>query len=529
MKNIITKIEIDADSKIELFPSKGTTLITGFSGKGKTLLFKLIVFALGESRNLDITEAQRHFPGLKDVKLTFSNNYVFERNISENFYAEIKRGTEENFVNVSKSEYKQEIGALFEHENVKVLKSSDSTVTFTVSEYFNTLFFDENRITDDKSLIEAEGYADKVKLKNYYKYFLTNKILDEDTIKKVRKEKKDADNLNKAFSYLGKQVSKPTSETKKKRNKINAEIRKNIKKINDLQIHIEELNNNILAQSINKNKLLSLNDLYNSQLMEIQAASELDGIMETAQIQCPHCKEMIKWEPVFEVDEECNKLGQLIADIQKTIALIDKKKSDLERKLISSKAEVEEIKVKNEGLEQNIVDIDKQISDYSAYEKLKKMVSIKAITNQFKGQLDNQKKSLDDEFIVQIKHLCDAITKRLTTWKITTKVPVDFDYEKFDFTFNGTIRYLLPKGYRGFCTVALIIELMRHMKSIGVPCFDFILVDTVWKVASFEKENINDVVTSFLNDIAECELQIIVFENENIGRDSGKYEVINLQ
>ena len=49
-----------------------------------------------------------------------------------------------------------------------------------------------------------------------------------------------------------------------------------------------------------------------------------------------------------------------------------------------------------------------------------------------------------------------------------------------------------------------------------LPCFDFILVDTVWKVASFEKEDINNVVTKFLNNISNCEIQIIVFENENI-------------
>ena len=76
---------------------------------------------------------------------------------------------------------------------------------------------------------------------------------------------------------------------------------------------------------------------------------------------------------------------------------------------------------------------------------------------------------------------------------------------------------MLPKGYRGFFTVAVIIELMLQMKRVGVPCFDFILVDTVWKVASFEKEDINDVVTKFLNNISNCGLQIIVFENENIG------------
>ena len=63
MTNYITKIELIADSNIVIEPLETTTLITGFSGKGKTLLFKLIKYVLGETESIDLDEAKRQFPG----------------------------------------------------------------------------------------------------------------------------------------------------------------------------------------------------------------------------------------------------------------------------------------------------------------------------------------------------------------------------------------------------------------------------------------------------------------------------------
>lgn len=73
--------------------------------------------------------------------------------------------------------------------------------------------------------------------------------------------------------------------------------------------------------------------------------------------------------------------------------------------------------------------------------------------------------------------------------------------------------------YKGFCSVAMIIELIHHMKLKGVPCFNYILIDTVWKVASFEKENLEEIVDNFLLDLSQDTIQTIIFENEYSGRN----------
>lgn len=56
------------------------------------------------------------------------------------------------------------------------------------------------------------------------------------------------------------------------------------------------------------------------------------------------------------------------------------------------------------------------------------------------------------------------------------------------------------------------------MQSKGIPCFNFILIDTVWKVASFEQENLVEVVDNFLLDLSQETIQTIIFENEYSGK-----------
>lgn len=240
--------------------------------------------------------------------------------------------------------------------------------------------------------------------------------------------------------------------------------------------------------------------------------------MKGTEIICPNCGEAISWEPIVDSKDEINKISAQLDDIQKTIKSLDQTIHSNRLKLNSYIDTTRQLKKENIDIEHRLLHIDKQIEEYITYEKFKAIANIKKQATKTSTQhLQEKQKELEEEFKTQVKILCQSISNRLVDWGFKTKTNVEFNFEKFDFTFNDTIRTMLPKGYRGFFTVAVIIELMLQMKRVGVPCFDFILVDTVWKVASFEKEDINDVVTKFLNNISNCGLQIIVFENENIG------------
>lgn len=531
MENIITKFEILADNSITIEPKDTTTLITGFSGAGKTLMFKLIKYALGEKKAIDINTAKAQYKGLTAVRITFSNGDVFYRKVDDSFVAKIILGNGDEIPEADEKTYKKAIGALFGHEDIKVIQREGDakTITFTISEYLNTLFFDEARLTDEKTFIEAEGRANEPKLKNYYRYFLTGKIIEEKIIKDAQTERKNNDMTKKAVTFLSKQVIKPSSEDKIKRNKFEKQLKIFGKREIDISDRLKELNNDIAIQNINKNKLLSLLDLYNSQLLEIKSADIFDKFMESAEIKCPHCGESIKWQSIDDKETEMARLNGLLSDIQKTIASIGQLIKKDETEVASLRSELTMIEAEKKRIIDEMTEIDKQIENYLAYEKLKSYLAIKnSVLKSASIALTQKEIELEEEFKTQINAVCVAISNRLKTWKLITKTNVSFDHERFDFTFDGILRCYLPKGYRGFCTVAVIIELIKHMKTVHVPCFNFILVDTVWKVASFNEEKLEEVVTEFLNDISNTGIQIIVFENENIGEKSDKYNHIIL-
>lgn len=518
MEIIITRFEILAEKNIQIEFKNTLTLITGFSGVGKTLMFKLIKYALGDKKAVDIETAKKEYKGLHAVQISFSNGDVFYREISDNFNARVKHKNKE-FSDVDEKEYKKNIGALFNHADIKVLKNDKKAEasTFTISEYLNTMLFDESRLTDTKAFIDSEGYTNETKLKNYFKYFLTGKIIDLNVINKARDEKRNNDEAKKALALLKTKINMPSNAVKNKREKLMNKLQSLEKKENSYLDDLKALKEEIAVQRISKSKLISLYDLYTNQLQEVTNADLLDQFMRPAEIKCSHCGNSIRWEPIIDVDSEILRLRKIISDLKNTIKLIDEQvnKENIKIENVNKKIlEVNDFKKKIVG---EIDKISNEIENYLMYDKIKNILSLDTKNQQYATDvLKNEKNDIDLQFKQQVKLMCIAISNRLKTWKLQTKTEVTFDENRFEFTFNGTPRCLLPKGYRGFCTVAVIIELILHMKSINVPCFNFILIDTVWKVASFGKEDLNDVVKNFIQDICKLGIQIIIFENENI-------------
>lgn len=306
MNNILSKIEIFADSNIAIEPSENTTLITGASGEGKTLFFKLVTYALGNDSKIDADEAKRQFPGLSAVRLTFSNGYIFERKLSKDFVAKIITNDNKEISLDDNKEYREQVGKLFNHKNIKVLKKGNppTLTTFTVPEYINTLFFNESRIVSDNTLIDIEGRAEEIKLANYYKYFLTGKIIDLSVVEGAKQESKASTESKKFIKYFSSKVEKPSAAVINERQKINSTIKRNNKRLELLTNELEENSKQFKSLIISRNKMQALQALYNSQLSEIDAAKLLDGFMTGAEIVCEKCGHKIQWEEMVDSDDE---------------------------------------------------------------------------------------------------------------------------------------------------------------------------------------------------------------------------------
>ncbi len=532
MRNTITEIILLPNSPGRTFELSATcTLVTGFSGKGKTLLFKMIIFALGDDSNIDIEEAKNHYGELDRISIKFSNGMTFTRCFTTEFKAEIETLEGDTLTFDDKTRYREEVGKLFNHKNVKLITNETKSTqkSFTVPEYISTLFFSESRVAEEKTLIETEGHANELKLSNYYKYFVTGDFINEELASQDKKRKKDDSEVESVIKFLSKKSKTTTTKAKNQLKELKKNQERLLLKIETNEQTIDGKKAEIKQLSVDRSRLVALSSLYENQVSELTCVHVLDDHMSNAFFRCDNCNEIVRWN-TEDVNEQIGMLQSRIKQIKETSRQIDyeigKARDDIKR----LKATNEEIIAESDTILSNIKDLESELSAQLAYDRAKNALLALRQKSEEKPvvTLDAEKMRINTLFSVQIDDLCKKIGSRLGTWGVFSKKEVTFDHEKFDFRFSGTLRPLLAKGYKTFCTVAMIVELMLHMKKVGVPCFDFILIDTVWKVADFEVEDLDSVCLNFMNDMATCGIQVIVFENQPPKEFSDSYKNIRL-
>lgn len=533
MKNTIKEITLMSNSSNQpIEVGQTSTLITGFSGKGKTLLFKLIVFVLGDDTNVDIDEARKHYGNLDKISIRFSSGTVLTRFFEKEFKAEVTELDGQSKIFDNKAEYRERVGRLFNHKNVKIITNEKKSTqkSFTMPEYISTLFFSESRIAEEKTLIETEGRTNEVKLTNYYKYFITGDIIDEKLASEDKTKKKEDSEVESVIKFLAKKAKTTTPNAQKKLKELKKKHEKNLHRIQQIEDNIKIKKSDIRQLMVEKSKFASLISLYQSQLAELNCAHILDDHMASSCFRCDNCKEIIQWN-VDDVGEQIGLLQFRINQIEKTSQQIENEIKKVHTEIDNLKEEGETLISENEVLNEKIGIIENELHDQIAYELARKSLlsSRQSSLEQRAEILDSERTRINNLFCEEVEKLCNKIGERLDTWGIVSKNNVTFDQEKFDFRFSGTLRPYLAKGYKTFCTVAMILELMLHMKKVGVPCFDFILIDTVWKVASFEFEDIDSVILNFMNDISNCGIQTIIFENESPKKISSNFKNIVLK
>ena len=532
MSNTITEIVLLPNSPSRTFELSSTcTLVTGFSGKGKTLLFKMIIFALGDDSNIDVDEAKNHYGELDRISIKFSNGMTFTRCFTTEFKAEVETLEGDTLIFDDKTRYREEVGKLFNHKNVKLITNETKSIqkSFTVPEYISTLFFSESRVAEEKTLIEAEGHANELKLSNYYKYFVTGDLINEELASQDKKRKKDDSENESVIKFLSKKSKITTTKAKNQLKELKKNQERLLLKIQTNEQTIAEKKSEIKQLLVDRSRLVALSSLYENQVSELNCVHVLDDHMADAFFRCDNCNEIVRWN-TEDVNEQIGMLQSRIKQIKETSKQIDCEIGKARYEIKRLKATNEEMIAEIETISSNIKDLESELSDQIAYDRAKDALLALRQKSEEKPvvTLDSEKMRINTLFSVQIDDLCKKIGSRLGTWGVVSKKEVAFDHEKFDFRFSGTLRPLLAKGYKTFCTVAMIVELMLHMKKVGVPCFDFILIDTVWKVADFEEEDLDSVCLNFMNDMATCGIQIIVFENQPPKESSDSYKNMRL-
>ncbi len=521
------KIKANVDVYIEF--NINTTVIYGYTGTGKTLMFKLIEFALGQNSKVDIVEVEKKYEGIEYVELEFSNGIVFKRIISNDFSGFVKMNNETGFESKNNANYRLEVGNIFGHKNIKVIQAPTTigTVTFSVPEFINTLFFPEARIVDDKFLIEVEGRGKEIKLTNYYKYLTTGIEIDNTSLNSAKSTVKAAGERDKVKKFLAIFKKKIVYPKKKELD----EIESLSLKINEVKLRLLSMQHEVLSidadikqNKFTRDRLLSLIDLYEVQIEDMYAAKAIDMFMVDSEISCDKCGNKIKWERGCSIDDEIYDSEGKRKDVNITLDNLNKNLLNLQTNLYNSNNYIENNMQEYNKYVDRKTELDKIFNDFLVYKQSSEVLLTPELENSDENEIDLYDE-INKSFEINIKSICKKMTARLTRWKLPEKTDVDFDFDNFDFTFDGTARRVLAKGYKGFCTTAMIIELVMQMKSIGVPCFDFILIDTIWQTADVKEVDIVSISENYLKDVSKLPLQVIIFENKvpNIKIESCEY------
>ncbi len=530
--NYIKSILLNANRDILIELNDHVNILYGYSSSGKTLLFKLIEFVLGKEEIIDIDEAKKKIHGLNYVEIKFSQCQVLRRYLNTNFEGAFGIDKCSTITN-DKAQYRKFVGDLFHHKDIKVIKkpSTYTTTTLSVAEFINNFFFGESKIGESKPFYQLEGKAAEIKLKNYFKYFITGEVVPNSDIKQKKEELALAQKKKKAesfFSSYKKLVKKPSKKDLIRLEQLPSLIeisKNNIDKINKEQ---SSLQNKLFECKIMLDKFVSLKELYKSQIEDLKCSSAIDTFMTDAWIECENCGNKIYWKQNTSVDDEIACLNSKIIDLNHLEII---KQNELKEHLNKLNDLIKEqnneknnIKLLEDELgrlistNEEFINYQNAYSDYFNKEKY---------INTQKDEIDPNSK-IDIDFAKQIDILCSKISNRLQSWGLPEYTNVSFDHEKFDFKFDGTLRYILAKGFKSFCTTAMIIELIYNMKEVGVSCFDFVLVDTIWQISDFQKINIMDVAKKYINDIAQLNLQVIIFENKIPDVNNANCKLINM-
>lgn len=523
----IKSIKLNADKTYNFELNDHVTLITDISGGGKTLLFKLIEFVLGSSgNNIDIDEANKIYPGLKNIELS-----IVKEGKEYTFISCFDFKTRKVFCNGNEldGEYVKSLNKLINYNPVKVIKNKKKmeSTTFTLREYIKILFFNEHRLTSSDSLL-TNDYTSQLKTKNFYKYLVVGKTINNENVEKAKKEIETFDAVEHSFKVIKEQIQLPTKEEKKIYNYLASSIKKTKNNIAIIEVNIKEIERQKNLKIINIQRMKSLCELFGSRIEDFKSAIQFEDYMKGYYFTC-QCGEKIF--PInSNIDHsELIRLDNKKRDIEEQIKINLKEIENLNVKIEKEKNKLKEEKEKVQSLTEQSEIIEGKIKDFVAYEKLSKIFELKKKDELTAQAITDEEHKIDETFCNKINIICDLATCRLKKWGIPKYYSVSFDDELFDFRFDGTLRSHLAKGYKNICTFAAILEILKNSIGLGINLLETLMIDTIWSQLFIENKETDLIIENIIKDIADENIQFIIMENKIPSSSIDGLSVYNLK
>ncbi len=509
----INAIVLKGNNNYNFELNRNVTIIYDESGAGKTLLFKLIEYALGsDGTKIDAKEAQKVYPGLYEINMKLSNEekeYLFVRKIPKNTKNDVVYCDDK----IIPGTYNDILNRIINYNPIKVVKNKEKmeTSTFSLREYVKCLFFNESRMTSSDSLL-TENYTEKSKIKNFYKYLVTGEILDEKELIKAKNDIQLLDSIKISLKTLAKGIEEPTKENEKLYKFLNNQVASLTKKIDKNQEIIKDLSLNKNEKMINKERLLSLKQLFESQIEDNDSALQFASFLKNLTIKC-ECGRDINIVDIEFNEDEYYDLRAKIKDIEKQLIITQKEIDALNASLDNAQKDLDDVVVKLNNATEELAVLTKKIEDYDVYKKMLSIFKVKREKKEKNTIIEAQQKNIDDNFDRNIKRICELAQFRLEKWGIDRYSKVEFDSEVFDFKFNGTLRYHLSKGYKNICTSAVIIEILLQALFLKINSLNSIVIDSFWSHLFITGIDTTNIINNIVKDLEKTDIQILIMEN----------------
>lgn len=504
------------------------TIIFDESGAGKTLLFKLLEYALGaDGSKIDFYEARKVYKGLYEINMTIQGNgneYLFARKIPKNSKQDLV------FCNnkIINGKYNEILNNVINYNPIKVIrnKSEMEVSTFTLREYVKCLFFDEARMTSSSSLL-TDNYIERTKIKNFYKYLLTAMILDEQEIEKTRANIEYFDVVQNSLKVLKKSIEEPTTE--------NLALYKKLKKQIEILNKKKEKSDKIIQENslikneklINFERLVSLKQLFESQIEDNNLARQFVNFVGGLTVTCECGREVPIVNIVFNEDE-FNELHYKIKDINKQLTSNKKEIDNINLSLRKEETVIKELEIELENTEKDLMSLTKKIEDFDTYKKMQAIFNFKSINKNKNAIIEKQQSIIDDLFEKNIEEVCVLAGKRLKDWGISKYASVSFNQNEFDFEFAGTARRILSKGYKNICTAAIIIEILLKAISLNINSLKMITIDSFWSHLYIDGVDTINIINNIVTNLEDSDFQILIMENRIPTKCTSKTTVLKL-
>lgn len=476
-------------------------IITGYTGKNKTLLFYAFEYLFCIDSTLDIKLAKKQL-NTDYISAEFQNDVKtikIKRKFSSSFEAYINN---ENYTSMKK--YKKALAEIFDFNEIYI-ENGNKKNQFFLKDYMKIILIPEEQLTSPKNIFERNGELEKNKIQMFFQYMLTGDTISEKLIKKKTGTKKSASSISSFITTYNRIYSKPKkSELKKYENLLERiDVLKNDLLSITNQLDDNEKNLNLVNTS--SRRLMILLNSYNQELKEYGFAEIFEQIEESIE------------DNISKIDYEYySAINIAIEDITKVKTFNDQKLG----KLLSDN---EKLNFKINDINNELNDLNIKLHDFDNVVRYNNMITMTTclmnaneieISN-IEDNLNREKEKIKTDFSTNIQILCDNILTRIQKWGIEDIISVGFDKVNYDFLFNDKPIKIQPKGEKSIFSLATNIEIILFMKKIGIIVPSFIIIDSCWVASDLSYITQDELKNNIVDDLLQMELQVLILENED--------------